>query len=177
MRRVWFVSDTHFGHEAILGHCRPQFSSVEEMDEAIVENWCTTVGSGDLVYHLGDFCWSPKDVSKYRARLSGTIRLVVGNHDDVPACCAATGADGRRAFQRVSLWRQFPEYGFVATHVPMRREQLRHARHSVHGHVHGNTTGLEPWHRDVSVESVDYRPIAAERLRQWVIDTAREGFE
>lgn len=36
---VFFTSDTHFGHEAIIRHCGRPFASVAEMDEALIARW------------------------------------------------------------------------------------------------------------------------------------------
>ena len=33
-----FIADTHFGHAQILNECRQMFSSIEEMNEAIINN-------------------------------------------------------------------------------------------------------------------------------------------
>lgn len=162
MRRVWFISDTHFGHDSIRGHCRPQFASVGEMDDCMITNWRETVGRDDLVYHLGDFAWSTAKAIEVRPKLTGTIRLVVGNHDDIPGLVAAN------LFQRVNMWRIFEEYGFMASHLPMRPQNFRYGVHAnVHGHLHGNGRDLDIFHRDVSVEVVDYRPVSAEVLTEW----------
>lgn len=161
MRRIWFTSDTHFGHESIIRHCRPEFSSVEEMDETLIENWNTSVRLDDLVYHLGDFAWKVQDAKRVRPRLNGTIRLMVGNHDNVPAL-AATGM-----FQRIQLWRHFESIGMTATHVPLRADQTRHGIACLHGHVHGKVSGLEYFHRDVSVESTNYRPVPYDDVAAW----------
>ena len=34
----YYIADTHFGHEAILSECRPQFKSIDEMDKFIIDN-------------------------------------------------------------------------------------------------------------------------------------------
>lgn len=52
---LFFTSDLHFGHEKIIKACRRPFSSVEEMNGKLVENWNATVGAQDEVYILGDF--------------------------------------------------------------------------------------------------------------------------
>ena len=64
MKDIWLISDTHFGHENILSfrHGGPDgplirgnlFSSVEEMDECMIDQWNKYVKPGDKVYHLGD---------------------------------------------------------------------------------------------------------------------------
>ena len=60
-REIWFISDTHFGHNNIIEYCRPHFASIDEMESAIIENWNKAVKPGDLVYHLGDFAWKTAD--------------------------------------------------------------------------------------------------------------------
>lgn len=51
----FFTSDTHFSQERTLDLSRRPFSSVNEMDEAMISNWNSRVTMNDTVYHLGDF--------------------------------------------------------------------------------------------------------------------------
>lgn len=86
MSNVWVTSDHHFGHARIIELSYRPFGSVDDMDDALVDAWNSVVRDGDLVYHLGDFCWSPyqKDADRLAtltARLNGWIVLVYGNHD------------------------------------------------------------------------------------------------
>ena len=150
---TWFISDTHFGHRNIIGYCRPEFPFVEDMDEALIKNWNERVKPGDRVYHLGDFAISPKHAAAIRPRLNGTIRLIVGNHDDIPKLV------NYGLFQRVQLWRAFKEHGFTATHIPLAASQLRHGTFNVHGHVHANNSELEPHHLNICVEQTNYAPL------------------
>jgi calcineurin-like phosphoesterase family protein len=160
-RDVWFISDTHFGHNNIITYCRPQYSSVEEMEDTIITNWNAAIKPQDLVYHLGDFAWKTSDAKRVRPLLNGSIRLIVGNHDDIPSLAAAG------LFQRIYLWKQFRDEGFTASHIPMRFEQLRHSAKNLHGHVHGNLDGLEHFHRDMSVESIGFAPVHYEDVALW----------
>ena len=54
---VFFTSDTHFGHENILKFCNRPFSSIEDHDLALINNWNSVIGNDDTVFHLGDFCF------------------------------------------------------------------------------------------------------------------------
>jgi calcineurin-like phosphoesterase family protein len=84
---LFVISDTHFGHANILTFrgqdgalIRPGFSSVEEMDEFMVERWNSVVRPSDHVYHLGDVTMKAPGLGIVK-RLNGKKRLVRGNHD------------------------------------------------------------------------------------------------
>lgn len=80
--RKFYVADTHFGHEAILGFCNRPFSTVAEMDEYMVDRWNSTVGENDIVWHLGDFSFGdPEAAIRIHRKLRGRKYLVLGNHD------------------------------------------------------------------------------------------------
>ena len=49
------------------------------MDEHLIQQWNSVVPQDGLVFHLGDFAFG--DPSKYRPRLNGQIRFIIGNHD------------------------------------------------------------------------------------------------
>ena len=83
---VFMTSDLqlHFSHNNILKYCpdsRP-FSSIEEMDEKIVENWNNKVTEHDFVYILGDISFGkPSYTCEILKRLNGKKYLIMGNHD------------------------------------------------------------------------------------------------
>lgn len=92
---TFFTSDTHFGHRKVIRYCARPFLvdpakgydddanlDVDAMDEAMIANWNATVKPEDTVYHLGDFALCSKErMQVVRARLNGTIHLILGNHD------------------------------------------------------------------------------------------------
>jgi len=80
--KTWIISDTHFSHANIIKYCNRPFKDIEEMDDAIVENWNSLVSDEDTVWHLGDFSFNGKEnVEKFRKLLKGKIKIVLGNHD------------------------------------------------------------------------------------------------
>ena len=108
MKNIWFISDTHFRHEAILGFkdyagltVRP-FASADEMDQQMIDNWQSVVKPGDVVYHLGDVLFGHNKVEWLEAnftKLNGTKHLILGNHDN-PKFLAPF-------FKSISLWHPF----------------------------------------------------------------------
>ena len=143
------------------------FSTVEEMDEALIDNWNSVVKPGDKVYHLGDVTFGNKEnyIENIHKKLNGKKRLIVGNHDDVKFLAPY--------FEKVMLWRMFPDWGLLMTHVPVHRSTLGEGRFdgkgmiNVHGHIHQNPSPEGPY-KCVCVEQphMNYTPINIEELRQ-----------
>lgn len=131
---IWVTSDTHFNHENIIKYCNRPFGSVEEMNETLIENWNSVVKPGDKVYHLGDVFMGDKEgFKKLWPRLNGQKRLIVGNYDDIKFLSCGS------FFKKVGMWRMFPEYQCVLTHVPLRLnpESVDHKyNYNLHGHLH-----------------------------------------
>jgi calcineurin-like phosphoesterase family protein len=191
MSDIWVISDTHFNHANILNFTDSttgelirgaRFSSVKEMDEHMIEQWNSTVKPGDKVYHLGDVMFGDKEYfQKLWPKLHGQKRLIVGNHDDIKYLSSGG------FFSKVHMWRMFPEFGLLFTHVPVhpsnlkrnwikredynffqywwRRYQSRNETMlNVHGHIHQNPSPEGPY-RNMSVEAINYTPVNIEELR------------
>lgn len=81
---IYFTSDTHFSHKNILklGKGRP-FQTIQEHNEALIENWNSKVKETDIIYHLGDFCWNQnsEQIRSLMKKLKGIKYLIYGNHD------------------------------------------------------------------------------------------------
>ena len=81
--RIFFTSDTHYGHTENLTFFGRPFPNVEACDRAMIDNHNALVGPDDVVFHLGDFTWGGgADFALYiREQLNGQIHLIEGNHD------------------------------------------------------------------------------------------------
>ena len=79
---IWVTSDPHFCHNKDFIYAPRGFSTVEDMNEAIIQNWNAVVRPDDEVYLLGDVMLN-NDVEgmKCLRRLNGIIHIVIGNHD------------------------------------------------------------------------------------------------
>ncbi len=79
--KVFFTSDSHFGHRNIINYCKRPFSSVEEMNETLISNWNNTVNDDSVIFHLGDICSGGSSTwNTILSRLRGHIHLILGNH-------------------------------------------------------------------------------------------------
>lgn len=162
MRNIWLISDTHFSHENIIKYCNRPFVNADEMNSFMMQKWAETVKQNDIVYHLGDV-YSKKcpDLSK----LPGRKRLLLGNHDK--------GKDQKlfHYFEKIFMWRMFPEFEMLLTHVPVHISTLSESPKrpkllNVHGHTHLNAEpdGDTENYKCVCVEFTNYTPINIEDI-------------
>lgn len=80
----FYISDLHFGHKNIIRFDNRPYSSIEEMDHALINNWNKVVTDEDTVYILGDISWYNKDKTlKIIKSLKGKKVLIKGNHDKI----------------------------------------------------------------------------------------------
>lgn len=161
MTQTWFTADHHFGHANIIRNCTRPFSSVEDMDEALIANWNAVVGPDDDVWHLGDFTYriKPSRLNWIFARLQGRKYLVVGNHDH----------DGTLRLPWASPPQQIAEViasgeRVVLCHYAMRTWPGQHkgALH-LHGHSHGKLAGTDQ-STDVGVGRWEFTPIDLDQI-------------
>ena len=76
------MADLHLGHANIIKYCNRPFSSVEEMNDALIRNWNNTIGKEDRVFFLGDFALGSKErVIEWGRMLQGRKVFIYGNHD------------------------------------------------------------------------------------------------
>lgn len=160
---IWVTSDTHFCHDNIIQYCGRPFANAELMNECLIDRWNSVVKPGDKVYHLGDVACGKgyaQEIGSILAKLHGSKRLIVGNHDDIPFLSKGGW------FQKVGLWRVFTEYNLLLTHVPVHQSSI-HERIvvnggvNVHGHIHNHDSPEGPY-VNVCVEKTDYQPIHIE---------------
>lgn len=167
MRNIFIISDTHFSHNNILKFTgdddkliRPEFSSVEEMDEIMIQNWNDTIKENDIVYHNGDVIFNNQvDSDKLLSRLNGKKRLILGNHDILHQNKSLL-----KHFKKINMWRYFHEFDFILSHVPMHVSSFDYKKSvNVHGHIHEKNSPKGPY-INVCVEKINYSPVNIEDL-------------
>ena len=72
----FYISDWHYNHKNCLAFDNRPFTSIEQMNEALVERWNNVVKPGDTVYVLGDMFWCDSEMAiSVLDSLSGRIFL------------------------------------------------------------------------------------------------------
>jgi calcineurin-like phosphoesterase family protein len=157
----FFTSDTHFGHGGALGLYQRPFASVVAMNEALVERWNETVGSDDVVWHLGDFAirQRPAVVAELLARLNGRKHLVAGNNDP-PATAELDGWESVQPYVEITA----EGVSLVLCHYPFRSWRgMGKGWLNLHGHSHGRLKPL-PRQFDVGVDVWGFRPVTLDEI-------------
>lgn len=167
--RFFFTADTHLGHANIIKYCNRPFRSVEEMDEAIIQNWNKVVRRNDIIFHLGDFCFGNYErLLYYLRRLNGLIYLISGDHDQISSehrDCFAVYYDNYAKFT-VNGMSYDPKRTLPLTlcHYSMRTWAKSHyGSYHLYGHSHGRLPEIrDSLSFDVGVDSHDFVPWSAE---------------
>ncbi len=183
-QRLFFTSDTHFGHAHIIKFCDRPFKDVQQMDEVLINNWNSVVGEDDIVFHLGDFCLGgAMEWNRILDRLNGRIYLVLGNHD--------------HRNLRQSLVQRFEEvHQQMLITVGKQKIYLNHfpflcydgsynGAWQLFGHVHTsqNTKGIDaprlymviPTQYDVGVDNNDFTPVSYAKVKEIIMRKVEEA--
>ncbi|MCD8003450.1 MAG: hypothetical protein LUG88_06020 [Clostridia bacterium] len=135
---VYFISDTHFGHENVIRFCNRPFASVNEMDEFMIQAWNSRVTERDRVYIMGDMFFRCENPESILHRLKGHKNLIVGNHDG----SWMDKVDLNRYFDSVNLMHETNDGKRPVTlcHYPMVSWKHDSRSFMIHGHIHNDTT-------------------------------------
>lgn len=154
-QKLWFTSDTHYNHSNIVSAttqwtdpvtCR-EFTSLEQMNNTLVNNINEKVEQDDILFHLGDWSFGGfEQIQKFRNQIiCKNVHIITGNHDHH----IERNKEGIQSiFSSVNkyleltvkwdggiLWSD--EKSFVLMHYPIAswNNMARGAIH-LHGHVH-----------------------------------------
>jgi calcineurin-like phosphoesterase family protein len=162
MAEIFFTSDSHFGHANIIKYCDRPYADTKEMDADMIHQWNSVVGHNDIVYHLGDFCFS--EHGKYFYALNGAEKhLISGNHDKSKNIATANWTSVHKAFD-LKIGSQM----FYLLHYPCLVWNKSHnGAYHLYGHVHGTldkTSVFRGRSMDAGVDNIarifgQYRPI------------------
>ncbi len=159
---IFITSDLHFEHSNIIRYSNRPFADVNEMNNALIENWNKVVSPRDTVLCLGDFMMSEKSPRYFTQQLNGHIHLIKGNHDKFDTSCFASVR---------SMWRyKYHGLSIFLIHYPMLSWPGDiHLFGHVHSGPHKPLAGQMNSY-DVGIDNNNYTPIsidqAIEKARQ-----------
>lgn len=153
--KIFIISDTHFGHEAIIRYCNRPFTSVEEMDQTMIKRWNETVSNNDIVIHLGDFALCGKDKTReIIQKLNGKKILIMGNHDNYSEQFYRDAG-----FHTVSRFPIIYDNFYMMSHAPLQLTETT-CYFNCYGHVHNDNKFVDnATSKCYSVERTGYRPV------------------
>jgi calcineurin-like phosphoesterase family protein len=190
MPEAFFTSDPHFDHENIIKYCNRPFSSVEEMNEGIIEANNKIVKPNDELYILGDIVFgiNPRRLAEILSRLNGNKIIILGNHDTTQYFTRDIYKYEFKHKIRSYHYRilelhgkQWGGYSPTLCHYPMLSWNASfHGSFQLHGHTHGNIPFDPAVKRlDVGVDSNSFKPWNWEEIvvKLKDIPTPKEQFE
>ncbi|MHC4618405.1 MAG: hypothetical protein ACYTEQ_11710 [Planctomycetota bacterium] len=175
LSKVFLTSDHHFGHANIIEYCKRPFADAAEMDAALIENWNSTVGRSDTVFHLGDFTLQGKAAAyTYFQQLSGRIQMLryPWHHDrrwlprdDVIVMTSrhtVSWLDPLVVLEIPKLGKDGHSLAVTLCHYPLAQwDRKHHGGLHCFGHCHGS---YEPpageYALDVGVDCMNFAPIS-----------------
>lgn len=172
---IWFTSDTHFGHERVLGFCDRPWDTIAAMNRDLVDEINRWVAPEDTLYYLGDYSFkmTSEDAANLRKRIScKDVHLVPGNHDKDWAQPAVSWAF---TVEKPITVLKIDKKKLVLSHYPMADWQgMSHGSIHLHGHIHSRGMRYNELNRmqglyryDAGVDANDFRPICLDEVLAW----------
>ena len=171
MSKIFVCSDLHFNHDRQFVWGVRGFSSVEEMNEAIIERHNSKVSPEDEVYICGDLCLGgggEEVAAKNMAlieRLNGRIHVILGNHDTPARIEMYAMCENVEEIVYATMI-HYRGYHFYLSHYPtltanLEKESLKQCTINLFGHSHqkDNFYNDIPFMYHVGVDSHDCYPI------------------
>ena len=168
MSQIFFISDTHFGHQGMCQFIREDGSKVRpfltcnECVDFMIANWNKIVRPQDKIYHLGDVAIKRQYISTLE-KLNGEKILIRGNHDIFKL------NDYAKYFKDIRGTHKIDKY--IMSHYPVHPESIPSwCKNNLHGHLHYKKVLLPNQESDaryinLCVECTDYKPVPFESIR------------
>lgn len=166
--KTFVSSDIHFNHEKILEYCPNRGNSVDEMNQIIIDNWNSVVSPEDHCFILGDVAMGKISLAPELIRqLYGTKTLILGNHDKTLKKLIKNDDSLRDLFVGIHSYFEYThrignkKVMLVMSHFPISHWNGMHyeddgshiASMMLHGHLHGNHSGLKGRIKDIGMDT------------------------
>lgn len=145
--KIYFCSDIHYGHENVISFGDRPFSSVEEMNKSIADEFRRVLTPDDILFTLGDDFWRMKSdsIAWILDNVIPTKKIykLIGNHDKYGYY--NRGGSLEKKFKLVAdlldidIKKGDKTYHLVLCHYPIYDfNKMYHGGLHLFGHVHGN---------------------------------------
>lgn len=158
---TYFTSDQHFGHANIIRFCDRPFTTVDEMDRAMLTKWNERVTDADDVWILGDLFFRSARVKTILEQLKGRKHLILGNHDS----SWISRLERSKYFVSVAeiYIGKIGEHQVTMCHYPMLSWPQDRDSYMIYGHIHNHV-------------NADYWPLIQKRERMLNAGVEVNGF-
>lgn len=167
---IYFTSDLHLGHNAVIYMQNRPFANVEEMNRVLIDNYNSVVHQNDTVYLLGDICFriGVDKANELIASLKGKKYLICGNHDK---------KYDKSLFEDIRDFMNISANGLHISlmHYPMLSWPRSHyGSIMLHGHIHSDESynfsnreaGIKRY--DVGVDANSYMPVSIGQIEEFM---------
>jgi len=157
MSKVYFTSDWHFGHKAILKY--RDFESIEQHDQTFIDNFNKVVNKRDTVFFMGDIAFTEEGLKKLNElKYCHKKILYLGNHDTLKT------EEYLKYFDEVHALRSYKN--FWLSHCPIHPQEMRNRIGNIHRHLHASILDDKNYF-DVSPEKHNYELIDFEDIKRY----------
>ena len=185
MPKIFFTSDTHFGHNREFLWGPRGFDCSLAHDEAIIRNWNLTVEPEDVVYVLGDLMLGNNDYGcECVKRLKGHIRLIRGNHDTDRRWLEVYPTLPNVEILGCADLIHYRKYHFYLSHFPtltgnLEKESLHQMTLNLFGHTHQKDKFFEdrPYMYNVGLDANDNTPVLLDDIIDRMTEKVKECIE
>ncbi len=176
---IYFSSDQHFYHKNVITYCNRPYASLEEMHQALIDNWNKVVQPTDTIFILGDFCFGGVDKWKgILSQLQGEKHLVKGNHDMKQAKPERAEEFGFKWIGKDAVIKDDELGDILLSHYPYHGDHTEGDRYLdrrptdkggwlLHGHVHCAWKMLGR-QINIGVDQWNFTPVSLEEVREYI---------
>lgn len=170
MGEIWFSSDLHLNHQKNFIWEERGFSSVEEMNATIIDNFNSIIHPCDTLYLLGDNwlnCSVEEGIALLHQIRCKDIRFIFGNHD---------GPQRREALKEVGMplgWAEMIKDAkkyYLLSHYPTQTanydDEWATAVRNLHGHSHQKSPLSGDFQVNVGVDAWNNRPVSFGEVKE-----------
>ena len=180
---IYFTSDLHLNHDKEFIYKERGFSSVEEMNTAIINNINETLTEGDELFILGDLMLGDNAAGiELLKAIQNPISIILGNHDTNARITLYQELENVKLVEQMWILNMHHRLWYL-THYPLFVNNY-HAGgdsgkpiYSLSGHTHSKDKfhfADNPYLYNVAVDAHNMKPVSFDTIRKDIEDKKRQ---